>query len=95
MLSVAKQRLGLATLQLTLATPPHTIRSKSTFTRLTTSWKHPFYNHGRAAYAVGGSGVAILALALANREGTEYPNNSHDAKALSTVPFGKLVSGWL
>ncbi|KAH7243222.1 FAD-linked oxidoreductase-like protein, partial [Fusarium solani] len=95
MLSMTRQRLGLATRQLTLATPPHMIRSKSTFTRLTASWRHPFSKHGRAAYAVGGSGVAIFALALANREGTEYPNDSHDAKALLTVPFGKLVSGWL
>ncbi|RSL46965.1 hypothetical protein CEP53_010119, partial [Fusarium sp. AF-6] len=95
MLSMKRQRVGLATRQFTFATPPRTIRSTSTLTRPTKSWEHATSKQRRIVIAVGGSDIALFALALANREGTKYASDPRDAKALSTVPFGKLVSGWL
>ncbi|RMJ17919.1 hypothetical protein CDV36_002410, partial [Fusarium kuroshium] len=88
-------RSGSELVLLTFATPPRTIRSTSTLTRLTKSWEHATSKQRRNVITVGGSGVALFALALANREGTKYASDPRDAKALSTVPFGKLVSGWL
>ncbi|KAI8720292.1 Proline dehydrogenase [Fusarium sp. LHS14.1] len=95
MLSMTRQRVGLATRHFSLTAPSRTIRPTSTLTHLKASWGNAPFKQRRIVYAVGGSSVAILAFALANREGTKYPSDPRDAKALSTIPLGKLISGWL
>ncbi|OGM49744.1 proline dehydrogenase [Aspergillus bombycis] len=68
-------------------------------TRLVSTLRNPasrsndsHFNSKRAAYAAGGTGLAIWGLMWT---GCEAPDDARDRRALSTVPLTKLVSGWV
>ncbi|KAF4974486.1 hypothetical protein FDECE_18663, partial [Fusarium decemcellulare] len=94
MLSTARQRVCLAPRRFPIAPPQHTIRSTSTSARPEALWKNVAFKDKRVVYAAGGTGVAIIGLLWMKRDGSQYPDDPRDVKALSTVPFRKLFSGW-
>lgn len=62
--------------------------------RKTAAAKNLLLNNKRAAYAVVGSTVVLGVFGL-SRSKSDYVDDPRDVRALSTVPFGKLCSGWM
>ncbi|KAH6892184.1 FAD-linked oxidoreductase-like protein [Thelonectria olida] len=99
MLFMARQRVCLAARRFPSAIAQRTIRSTSSTSTSTSAassaiLRHVAFKDRRVVYAAGGTTVAIIGLLLVKRDGETYPDDPRDVKALSTVPFGKLLSGW-
>ncbi|EEU48330.1 uncharacterized protein NECHADRAFT_31479 [Fusarium vanettenii 77-13-4] len=96
MLFTARQRVCLTARRFPTATLQRAVRSTSTSAGTTAIWKNAAFKDKRSiAYAAGGTSIAILGLLWVRRDGSKYPDDPRDMKALSTVPFGKLFSGWI
>lgn len=90
----AKQRLCLATRRTLVAIPRIPSRSISASALPSIGPDSAKFKSRRLAFAAGGTGVAVLSLLLL-QNGSKDPEDPRDVKALSTVPFPKLVSGWM
>jgi hypothetical protein len=62
--------------------------------RMTAAARYFLANNKRAVYAATGSTV-VLALFGLTRNGSNYVDDPRDVRALSTVPFVTLCSGWM
>ncbi|KAH7111991.1 FAD-linked oxidoreductase-like protein [Dactylonectria macrodidyma] len=94
MLFATRQRFCLAARHFPAAISQRTIRSASTSAEPRAILKNALFRDERIACVAGGTTVAIIGLLWAKGDGSEYPDDPRDVKALSTVPVGKLFSGW-
>ncbi|OBT84377.1 hypothetical protein VE02_07883 [Pseudogymnoascus sp. 03VT05] len=97
MLLRPRQLRGLATPQCAFAVPRRAFRysqsrlpGSSMTGRVGTA-----FNSKKKVYAVGGISVAVFGLLWSKSKEKRQPDDPRDIKALSTVPLGKLVSGWI
>ncbi|BCS30173.1 uncharacterized protein APUU_80476S [Aspergillus puulaauensis] len=58
-------------------------------------WRNASKNGKRVTYLTGGTSLAVLGLLLVDGRDSDEATDSHDVKALSRVPFGKLFTGWI
>ncbi|KAH7141761.1 FAD-linked oxidoreductase-like protein [Dactylonectria macrodidyma] len=71
------------------------IRPTSSLARPSVWWRHAPYQNKRFLYVVGGAGVLTGGYLLSKKKEREYPDDPRDTKTLSTVPFRRLVTGWI
>ncbi|EON70078.1 hypothetical protein W97_09344 [Coniosporium apollinis CBS 100218] len=102
MFSPTGQHIYHATRRRLIGLPRHTVKWTSTSTgqiprpARPIEWRENTSSKDKKiVYAVGGTGVITIGLLLARRNGSQYPDDPRDVKELSTVPFGKLCSGWI
>lgn len=92
---MTRRRALLTARRFPTVTSQRTVRLTSTTAQLTSAWKDVILKNKRVTYAAGGITVAILGLMWMKPDGSQYPDDPRDVKALSTVPLGKLFSGWM
>ncbi|KAL7760751.1 hypothetical protein ACKLNR_007286 [Fusarium oxysporum f. sp. zingiberi] len=104
MMQAIKQR-GCMPLQSTfrpstngITTLRRTVTSRSVSTATTSqvlAWQKIAPKHKNIIYTVGGASVVFTGLIFSRPNAENKSNDPRDASALSKVPLGKLMSGWI
>lgn len=97
-----RHRICLVVQNGVIAAPRHTVRSQSTTShhiRLSeqarTWWQSTSSRKRKVAFVLGGTTVTTIGLLWKRRNGSNYPTDPQDSRALSEVPLSKLCSGWM
>jgi proline dehydrogenase len=89
------QRVSLMARRRLLPAPKRTFRSTLTSLPPKTGGNNASFKDKKLVYAAGGTSLAVIGLLWTSRDGSNYSEDPRDVKALSTVPFTKLFSGWV